>query len=151
VQLPHYLGLLHRAECELARAYREVGEAHRDEPDVEVECNLLAGRCEQRASDLRPVVERYGEADEDEPDRLHTDLFQGSRSGGLGLLRDLHDLLLMATECELAWAVVGQAAQGCRDDELVALVEDADHETSIQLAWLRTRLKQAAPQALVVA
>jgi len=151
VQLSHYLGLLHRAEVDLAEAFREVAEAHGEEPDVEVECGMLAGRCEKRAADLLPVVERYGESDEDEPDRLHSDLFQGSRSGGLGLLRDLHDLLLMATECELAWAVVGQAAQGLRDEELIGLVEDADSETTVQILWLRTRLEQAAPQALVVA
>lgn len=151
MQLPHYLGLLHRAEVELAKAFHEVAEAHGDEPDVEVECGMLAQRCEKRAADLLPVVERYGESEDDEPDRLHNDLFDGARSGGLGLLRDLHDLLLMATECELAWAVVGQAAQGLRDEELIALVEGADRETTIQILWLRTRLEQAAPQALVVA
>jgi hypothetical protein len=150
MQLPHYLGLLHRAECELARAYREVAEAHQDEPDVEVECQMLAGRCEQHAEALLPIVERYGEEADDEPERLHHDLFEGTRSGGMGLLRDLHDLHLMATECEIAWTIVGQAAQGARDDELLALVQENEGDLSIHVAWLRTRMKQAAPQALVV-
>jgi hypothetical protein len=57
-------------------------------------------------------------------------LFGGTRGGGLGLLRDLHDLYLMATECEVTGTLVAQAGQ---------------------LRWLRTRMKQAAPQALVVA
>ncbi|MDP9293702.1 MAG: hypothetical protein M3O90_04620, partial [Actinomycetota bacterium] len=76
---------------------------------------------------------------------------RGARSGGLGLLRDLHDLYLMATECDLAWTLVGQAAQGARDRELLDVVARCEGETAIQLKWLRTRMKQAAPQALVVA
>ncbi len=150
MHLAHYLGLLHRSLCELADAYREVADAHGDEPDVDVECRLLAGRCEDHASDLLPVVERYGEEADDEPERLHSDLFQGTRSGGLGLLRDLHDLHLMATECEVTWTIVGQAAQGARDEELLALVDAAEADLAVHVAWLRPRMKQAAPQALVV-
>jgi hypothetical protein len=73
------------------------------------------------------------------------------RSGGLGLLRDLHDLYLMACECDMAWTLVGQAAQGLRDRDLFEVVQACEGETAIQLKWLRTRMKQAAPQALVVA
>jgi hypothetical protein len=57
----------------------------------------------------------------------------------------------MATECEITWALVGQAAQGARDADLLAVVERCRGETAGQLEWLRTRMKQAAPQALVVA
>jgi hypothetical protein len=57
----------------------------------------------------------------------------------------------MATECDIAWTLVGQAAQGARDHALLAAVRRCEAETAIQLKWLRTRLKEAAPQALVVA
>ena len=57
----------------------------------------------------------------------------------------------MATECELTRALVAQAAQGARDADLLATVERAQKEAAGQLSWLRTRMKQAAPQALVVA
>jgi hypothetical protein len=56
----------------------------------------------------------------------------------------------MATECDIAWTLVGQAAQGARDAELFAVVEACEGETAGQLKWLKTRMKQAAPQALVV-
>jgi hypothetical protein len=82
---------------------------------------------------------------------LRSAIFGGSRQGALALLRDLHDLYLMATECELSWALVGQAAAAVRDTELSELVGRCDGDTSRQLKWLRTRMKQAAPQALVVA
>jgi hypothetical protein len=150
MQLAHYIGLLHRAEQELAAALREVGEGHAEEPDVKVICTKLAGDCESHASGLEPFARRYGEEADDEPERLHSELFRGTRSGSLGLLRDLHDLYLMACESDMAWTLVGQAARGARDRELLELVETSEGDTAIALKWLATRMKQAAPQALVV-
>jgi len=151
MQLSHYLGLLHRSQALLADAFRQVADAHGDEPDVAHLCRRLAGQCESHAGQLDPFARRYAEDAEDEPERLHSQLFRGTREGGLGLLRDLHDLYLMATECDLAWTLVGQAAQGARDDDLLAVVRRCEGETATQLLWLRGRMKQAAPQALVVA
>jgi hypothetical protein len=151
MHLAHYLGLLHRAELELATAFRAVGDAHRDEADVLRQTQRLAEQCDRHARELQPFADRYGEDAPDQPDRLHAELFTGSRTGGLGLLRDLHDLYLMACQSEISWTLVGQAAQGARDTELLAVVARCDGETAIQVKWLRTRMKDAAPQALVVA
>jgi hypothetical protein len=82
---------------------------------------------------------------------LHSELFRGTRTGGIGLLRDLQDVYLMAAECDICWTVVGQAAYGARDRDLLEVVRTCEGETAIQLKWLRTRMKQVAPQALVVA
>jgi hypothetical protein len=151
MHLAHYLGLLHRAEIELGKAFRDVGRAHADEPDVHAICLKLAAQCDAHAEDLAPFAARYGEDAPDEPERLHSELFRGTRAGGLGLLRDLHDLYLMARECEVSWTLVGQGAQGARDCDLLDVVARSAGETSVQLRWLSTRMKQAAPQALVVA
>jgi hypothetical protein len=151
MQLLHWLGLLHRSLDELAEAYRQVAEHHGDDPDVVQECQTLAERCDEHGAALAPIVDRYGEEANDEPERLHRDLFDGTRTGGLGLLRDLHDLYLLATECELAWTVVVQAALSTRDEELLTAASDGAADLGQHLAWLRTRVKQAAPQALVVA
>jgi hypothetical protein len=150
MNLCHYLGLLDRAQVDLAAAFREVGEAHKDEPDVFHDCERLAAQCDRHAEQLRPFAERYGEEADDEPDRLHSEIFKGTREGALGLLRDLHDLYLMAAECDISWTLVGQAAKGARDDDLTAVVDRCEGETAIQLRWLRTRMKTAAPQVLVV-
>jgi hypothetical protein len=151
MQIAHYLGLLHRAQCNLAAAFREVADAHADEADVHHLCQTLAKQCDAHADALHPFVERYGEDAPEEPDRLHSEIFKGSRQGGLGLLRDLQDVYLMAAECDIAWTLVGQAARGLRDDKLSTVVQSNEQETAVQLKWLRTRMKQAAPQALVVA
>jgi hypothetical protein len=151
MHLAHYLGMLDRAESDLAAAFRAVGEGHEDEPDVAHQCRRLAGQCDAHASAVQPFAARYGEDAPDEPDRMHGPPFTGARSGGLGLLRDLHDLYLMASECDVAWTLVGQAAQGIRDTELFEVVQGCEGETAAQLQWLRSRMKEAAPQALIVA
>ncbi|MGK5684224.1 hypothetical protein [Actinoplanes sp. URMC 104] len=151
MQLAHYLGLLHRAQDTLADALLEVGNAHADEADIAQLCEQQAELCRARAAALKPFADRYSEEAPDEPERLHSQLFRGTRNGGLAVLRDLQDLYLMAAECDLCWTLVGQAAQGLRDRELAEVVEQGEAETAIQLLWLRGRMKQAAPQALVVA
>lgn len=151
MHLAHYLGLLHKAQDRLGDAFTEVGEAHRDEPDVFHTCEKLAAQCHRHAEKLAPFARRYAEEAPKEPDRLHSELFSGTRTGPIGLLRDLQDLYLMAAECDICWTVVGQAAYGARDEELLGVVKSCEQETAIQLKWLRTRMKQAAPQALVVA
>jgi hypothetical protein len=117
MHLANYLGLLHKAELHLADAFRHVGDAHAAEPDIYHLIHTLAGQCERHAERLHPFVDRYGEDAPSEPDRLHSELFTGTRSGGLGLLRDLQDLYLMATECDITWTMIGQAAQGARDTD----------------------------------
>ena len=151
MHLANYLGYLHKAELHLAEALRKVGEGHAAEADVYHTCNTLAQQCEAHAEKLGPFVELYGEGAPAEPDRLYHELFDETRSGGLGLIRDLQDLYLMAAQCDITWTLVGQAAKGLRDEELLAVVTDNEQQTAVQLKWLRTRMKQAAPQALVVA
>jgi hypothetical protein len=151
VNVGHYISLLDHSERALAKAFREVGTKHRDEPDVMVMCNHLASQCEGHVTSLQPFVERYTGSTEDEPDRLHSELFDGARSGSLALLRDFHDLFLMATEAEICWTVIGQAAEALRDREMLAVVHASEAQTSIQVDWLKTRIKQTAPQTLVAA
>ena len=55
MQLAHYLGLLHAAEQRLADAFREVGDAHRDEVDVVHLCHRLAEQCDAHAERLAAV------------------------------------------------------------------------------------------------
>lgn len=147
-----YLGLLCRAETDLADSFRQVGDGHADDPDVYYACNTLAKQCKEHAQKIRPFVERYGETIPEEPDRLREDFFgNGTREGSLGLLRDLQDLYMMANECDISWTMLGQAAQGLRDRELLETVGACEGQTVTQIKWLRTRMKQAAPQTLIVA
>jgi hypothetical protein len=151
VHLANYLGYLHRAELDLANGFRKVGEAHAQEADVYHLSHTLAEQCETHAEKLKPFVDRYGEEAPEEPEQLYHEFFEQTRSGSLGLLRDMHDLYLMANACDIAWTMIGQAAQGAGDRELLEAVNSCEGETAIQIKWLQTRMNQAAPQALLVA
>lgn len=151
MHVAHYLGLVHRAQLDLAKAFEDVARGHADEADIAHLGATLAAECRAHADRLEPFVARYGEEAPEEPDRLYSDIFHGHRQGPLGLVRDLQDLYLMACECDISWTLVAQAAHGLRDQDLLQVVQACEQETAIQLKWLRTRLKQTAPQALVVA
>jgi hypothetical protein len=58
---------------------------------------------------------------------------------------------VLASLVQTTWTVIAQGAQGLRDRELLAVAERANSQTSRQLTWLNTRIKAAAPQALIVA
>lgn len=151
MHLSTYLGLLHDAEESLADAFRQVGDAHGDEPDVEHLCKVLGDQARGHVQALRPIVNRYGEQDDPEPERLKAAEFSGTRQGGVGLLRDLQDLYALASFVDITWTVVKQAAQALRDKQLLEVVSSCESETTQQLTWLNTRIKQAAPQALIAA
>jgi hypothetical protein len=149
MHLATYLGLVDEGEKTLADSYRQVAAGHADDADVHHLCTRLATECDGHREQLAPVVERYGEQREEEPERLHAEGLSGTRTGGVGLLRDLHDLYLLVSYLDIAWTLVGQAAKAVRDEELMAVVTHCEGETSTQLKWLTTRMKEAAPQALV--
>jgi len=151
MKLPVYLGMLQQAEGELADSYRTVADGHGDEPDVHSICMTLAKQCDEHVDAMQPIIGRYGSQPSDEPERLHAAALPHPRSGPLALLRDLQDVHLLATFVDTTWTLVQQAAAALRDEELLGIISQREAETSVQVAWLNTRMKQAAPQALVVA
>ena len=152
--MPHistYVGLADHSERTLAESLRAVGHGHAAEADVIHTCELLARWSEEHRQRLAPAVRRYGEDDSvTEPERLHARGLAEVRSGPVGLLRDLQDLHVLASFVQTTWTVLAQAAQGVRDRELLEVARSSNAETSRQLTWLNTRMKAAAPQALIV-
>jgi len=151
MHLTTYLDLLDEGSGALARSLRTVGDGHAAEADIHHTTMQLADTFDGHRTLLRPFVERYGDHPLGPPERLHADAVTATRSGGVGLLRDLLDLYLLATCLQQAWTLVGQAAKGIRDGDLVHVVEECASEVGTVLRWLETRMKAAAPQALLVA
>lgn len=152
--MPHlttYIGLADHSEKVLAESLRAVAEGHAQVADVHHTCLTLAGMSDEHRRRLEPVIGRYGERDEaGEPERLRAEALPGTRAGEIGLLRDLQDLHLLATLVQTTWTVVSQGAQGLRDAELLEVATRSSEETDRQRRWLTTRMKMAAPQALIV-
>jgi hypothetical protein len=152
--VPHlttYLGLADHGERVLAESFRATADGHARQPDVFHTCHLLADWSEEHRRRLAPVAERYGDPEDvDEPERLHAQGLGRPRSGEIGLLRDLQDLHVLCTLVQTTWTVIAQGAQGLRDRELLEVANSCNAETGRQISWLTTRLKAAAPQALIV-
>ncbi|RYE01251.1 MAG: molybdopterin oxidoreductase, partial [Sphingobacteriales bacterium] len=142
--------LLHKSETDLQEAFGKVALHHADEPDILQTCKLLAGWSGELVALLAPFIKKYGEEKDKEPDRLMHDLFQQPRKGSMGLLRDLHDLWLMAQEGKVCSVLLRQAASALHDKELKEVCNQVEHYAERQAAWLMTRMKSAAPQTLVV-
>ena len=153
---PHlatYVALADHSESILADSLRRVGQGHAQHPDVLFTCQALEAMSRDHLTGLATVVARYGEQDDgsvEEPERLRAAGIEQVRTGPVGLLRDLQDLHLLATLVQTTWTVIGQGAQGLRDEELLSLSQHAVADTARQISWFTTRMKAAAPQALIV-
>jgi formylmethanofuran dehydrogenase subunit D len=145
-----YLGLLADSEGEIADAFETIAEHHSDEPDIQQMCTLLAAWSRQHGSAIRSIMNRFGEEARNEDRRVRRTIFQGPRRRGLALVRDLHDLYLLVVDAQLCWTVLLQSAHALHDKDLEVAAQQLGGETDGQLAWLKTRIKQAAPQALTV-
>ena len=150
MHIGHYIDLVYRTEKDLAIALTKVSVAHGDEPDVYQSCRLLARWSEKMEEDMKPFFVKYKPEKDNEPDRLTQTLVKDTRKGGLALLRDLHDLYLIASEVQACCTILKQAADGLRDKELLTTCEGVESQTKRQLNWLMTRMKAAAPQTLIV-
>jgi hypothetical protein len=152
--LATYVGLADHSEKTLADSLRAIAKGHAQTPDVFHACYTLAAFSDEHRRLLAPVVDRYGEQhtgdDVEEPERLHATGLAQARTGEIGLLRDLQDLHVLATLVSTTWTVIAQGAQGLRDRQLLTVATNAGTGTARQLTWLTTRMKAAAPQALIV-
>jgi hypothetical protein len=153
---------LYRAEEELADEYVKVGERLAAEHDVWYDCKRFAEQCHVHADAIRPFAARHeqelGPPDDDTVGETSTaalrhklsELLGRRPESGLLLLRSLRQLYLQAQEVSIHWIIAGQLAQASRDHDLLALVDELHRETLTQIKWLKTQVKQASPQALVV-
>jgi hypothetical protein len=155
------LARLHELEADLADEYRALGERHAADHDVYHQCATFSRQADAHAHALAPHADRYGEHVDDAGPGFWSAALEGVRhttsellgrssASGLLLLRDLRVLFLAAEEVSITWVMVGQAAQAARDAELLATVTECHTEVELQVKWLTTRIKVAAPQTLVV-
>jgi predicted molibdopterin-dependent oxidoreductase YjgC len=148
--IAYYMSMLQQSEQQLVRAFKHMVDKHADEPDIQSVMNLFSQWSAAAAKCLEEFKAKYGEESVSEPKDLADVLLSERKDGGYALLRDLHDLWLLVNESVISLTVLKQAADGLRDDHLKALLQTTEQANARQRDWLMTRIKQAAPQALVV-
>jgi hypothetical protein len=151
VHLASYVSLLEQGSKTLATSYRVLAEGHADEPEIVGRAKTFAEECDGQVGRLGEARARYGDHEAGTPERLHLEGLTSAREGGLGMLRDLHEVYATAAFLDLAWTIVKQAAKGNRDEDLVAVATSCEQEIAAQLAWLKTQVKTASAQTLLVA
>ena len=146
------------AESDLADELRRVGERHAADSGVYHVAATLAARCADQAALLEQHAVRYGAGEASPGDggaalervrRMASEVLGKTAVSGMLLLADLKDLYLSAHRTELTWVVLVQAAKAARDEELVTAAEKGREEAERRWKWVRTRVKEAAPQVLV--
>jgi len=138
-------------ERQLSDAFALLADRHAREADIRDQGTLMAKWSAEHIESLEPMVERYGKAVSERPERLRSALLSGTRVGGLGLLMDLKDVSLLVHEQELTWESLWEASQALKDADFVKLVEQGREQTKRQQDWLKSRMKQSAGQILTVA
>jgi hypothetical protein len=68
---------------------------------------------------------------------------------GLALVRDLRALHLRYAEASINWVILGQGAHAARDRDLLDTVSHCHAQTLRGMKWAVTRIRSAAPQALI--
>ena len=117
--------------------FREVSGRHSSEHDVYHQANTFAQQCVEHAEQLEPFA---GES------ASGSAMSETGRSGSL--LEDLQRLYVAAQHTLVRWVIVNQGAMAARDKDLLEVVKECHGETELQMKWLLTRIKTAAPQAL---
>lgn len=145
-----YLGLLQEGERRLVKAFEQVRASHPDEPDIGPLCHLCADWSRAAVDELETFVRQYGERREGEPERLDKALVVKRSQGGFDMLRDLHDLWLLVNESMISLDILEQGARSLHDEAFEAAIRKIRRRNSRQRSWLHGRIRQAAPQTLVV-
>lgn len=147
------------AEDELSSELLKVGDRHAADQEIHHTAHRLAEEGALLVARLQPFGERYDtqldDVDADSPSVLERmreasgKLLGRSEASGLLLLRDLRELWLAAQAVEISWVILAQCAQAARDSELLELATEGHELAEIRGKWIRTHIKQLAPQALV--
>jgi hypothetical protein len=149
-QIGHWVGIAVGSEEQLRDALLMVASRHAGDGDIRDGARMLAGWARAHIELGHGLQRRLGPATSEEPERLRSALFFGTRVGGVGLLADLQDLGILATAVRSSWTVLSQAADEIHDAELVTVADEAGRQTDRTRVWIETHLKQAAPQVLTV-
>ncbi len=149
-KIDQYFGLLDAAERELGEALAGMSERHPLESEIRAACSKFARWTDAHLETLKPLVDRFGAKDDGEPKRLRAGMFQEDRVGGLGLMRDVHDLWLLAQDAWICWLALEQVAKALEEKVLIETCNQNGGEAGLIVAWCQTQFKTHIAQALLM-
>lgn len=151
---------VHDGEAELEAELHVIAERHRTDHEVRHVAVDLARWSLLNRQRLATLPDRYGDRldsnldAQDSPTlvermREKTAEVVGHRpEPGLLLLRDLRHLYLLASGNSMLWTMLGQAAQGAKDTDLLEVVTECQDRTVRQTVWCNSMVKALSAQTL---
>ncbi|MCZ9346907.1 hypothetical protein NGM37_55330 [Streptomyces sp. TRM76130] len=150
---------LHQDENDLAHELLRVSERHKVDHEIHHVARDLARWSQRHVRTLADIGERFGaRLDPDPVDELKTtehlrdkasELVGRKPQVALLLLRDLREVYVKAAGLSVDWEMLGQAAQGLKDTELLTAVKSCHPDTLRQMRWANAKLKDSSTQVLV--
>jgi hypothetical protein len=148
---------VHETEATLGKALRTIGERHAAEADLYHLGQTLSRQCAEHLRAIAPFAQRYGASPAPDDAMATSGLLDAVRrkgaqivgrteAAGLLLMADLKQLYLEAQHAEIAWVILVQSARAGRDVELIDVAGRCREEAELRGKWLRTRIKESAPQ-----
>jgi hypothetical protein len=145
-----------RAEIALAEQLVTLAQRHQFESDVYHMGMARAMVCAEHLAQLGPLLTEFDAPvveDAYRPDFVdnlsrHT-APPGERTAptALALLHDLRETYAAAHRAEISWIMLQQAAKAARQPDLLDVTTTGVEQTEQTWKWLRTKIKDAAPQA----
>jgi hypothetical protein len=135
------LAHLGQLETGLAAELRAAAERHRGEHDVYHQCQTFALAADKRVRRLEPFARRYGGVPA---------WTSSVGDGGESLLHELRTLYLRTQEVAITWTIASQTAKALRGGDLLTVATEHQSEVETHAKWFTTRIKVAAPQAIVL-
>lgn len=147
--VPDYLGILYACNDEFIKACDSVSQNNATHLEIVARLRILKQYSSEAKALLDPFLDKYGRRIPDEPDRLRKVLFK-KRSGEFGLIRDLQDLYVMASDTQIALEIIRPTALMLRDKELRDACDQIIEYDKKQMGWITTQLQLKAPHNVVV-
>ena len=116
MQISTYVGLTMESEAVLQSAYLNAATRHQRDVGIRDGCRRAVRFTELRLNAANDLGRRFGATSSRDPKLVRNALFHGLRAGGLGLLRDLHDLSLLANQSLLYWTGLSQGCKALHDE-----------------------------------
>jgi hypothetical protein len=150
---------LHRSENDLAAQLLTLSDRHKADHEIFHVARDLAVWSQDHVREIARIGRTYDVDLDPEPAGDPTVLQKvrqevadrlGRRSApALLLLRDLRSVYMDASGVSVDWELIGQAAQGVRDRELLDVVTRCRPDTVRQATWANAQIKEKATQILV--